>query len=75
MEDRNEQRAKCDPRRDGWPSSDRIRLKSYLRTGGTDHVPSMIDGLLSLGQYMRSMRMNLPAGAGSQSAPGDLFWM
>jgi hypothetical protein len=39
----------------------------------------MIDGLLSSGQYIRNMRMNLPAGAGSQfaslSAPGESFWM
>ncbi len=50
-----------------------------LFTGGIVHVPSMIDGLLSFGQYMRSIRMNLPAGAGSQFdslfAPGESFWM
>ena len=36
----------------------------------------MIEGSFSLGQYRRSIRMNLPAGAGSQfdslSAPGGL---
>ena len=58
--------------------------RSYARsatflTGGIVQVPSMIDGLLSSGQYIRSIRMNLPAGAGSQfdslSAPGESFWM
>jgi hypothetical protein len=38
----------------------------------------MIDGSLSSGQYMRSIRMNFPAGAGSQLAsrfgPGESFW-
>src|SRR5690349_6924327 len=54
------------------------RSATFL-TGGIVQVPSMIDGLLSFGQYIRSMRMNLPAGAGSQfaslSAPGESFWM
>jgi hypothetical protein len=48
-------------------------------TGGIVQVPLTIEGLLSSGQYMRSIRMNLPAGAGSQfaslSAPGESFWM
>lgn len=48
-------------------------------TGGIVHVPLMIEGSSVLGQYMRSMRMNLSFGAGSQldslSAPGDSFWM
>ena len=39
----------------------------------------MIEGFFSFGQYRRSIRMNLPAGAGSQfdslSAPGESFWM
>src|SRR5262249_28612448 len=43
------------------------------------HVPSRIDGSLSFGQYIRNIRMNLPAGAGSQllslSDPGLSFWM
>src|SRR5262249_5283496 len=47
-------------------------------TGGGFHVPSRIEGAVSSGQYMRSMRMNLPSGAGSQfdslSAPGESFW-
>ena len=38
-----------------------------------------IDGSFSFGQYRRSIRMNLPLGAGSQlaslSLPGDSFWM
>jgi hypothetical protein len=46
---------------------------------GIFHVPLMIEGDFSLGQYMRSIRTNLPDGAGSQfdslSAPGDWFWM
>jgi hypothetical protein len=48
-------------------------------TPGGFQEPSRIDGLLSLGQYIRSMRMNFPAGAGSQlasfSGPGDWCWM
>src|SRR5262249_42879791 len=48
-------------------------------TGGIVHVPSRIDGSLSCGQYIRNIRMNLPAGAGSQllslSDPGLSFWM
>ena len=50
----------------------------FFAAGGV-HVPSMIEGSFSFGQYMRSIRMNLPAGAGSQfvslSAPGDWCWM
>jgi hypothetical protein len=48
----------------------------FLTAGGV-HVPSMIDGGFSFGQYMRNIRMNLPVGAGSQlvslSVPGDWF--
>jgi hypothetical protein len=48
-------------------------------TGGIVHVPSMIEGAFSSGQYMRSIRINLPAGDGSQfdslSVPGESFWM
>jgi hypothetical protein len=48
-------------------------------TGGIFHEPSMIEGSFWLGQYRRIIRMNLPAGAGSQfdslSAPGVSFWM
>jgi hypothetical protein len=48
-------------------------------TGGMVHEPSRIDGPFSLGQYIRNIRMNFPAGAGSQfdskSAPGESFWM
>jgi hypothetical protein len=47
---------------------------TFITCGGV-HVPPMIDGLVSLGQYMRSMGRNGPFGAGSQldslSAPGD----
>lgn len=46
---------------------------------GIVHVPLMIDGSVSVGQYIRSIRMNSPAGAGSQfdslSLPGESFWM
>ena len=51
---------------------------ALIAAGGVQ-VPSMIEGGLSSGQYMRIIRMNLPAGAGSQfaslSAPGESFWM
>jgi hypothetical protein len=51
---------------------------STLSTGGIVQVPFRIDGSFSFGQYMRSMRMNFPAGAGSQFdslfAPGESFW-
>jgi hypothetical protein len=47
-------------------------------TDGIFHVPSMIDGGFSFGQYIRSIRTNLSLGAGSQfgslSSPGDSFW-
>src|SRR5215510_11387248 len=48
-------------------------------TAGIVHDPSMIEGLLSLGQYIRSIKMNFPGGAGSQldslAAPGESFWI
>ena len=37
-------------------------------TAGGFQVPSMIDGEVSFGQYSRNIRLNLPAGAGSQLA-------
>jgi hypothetical protein len=47
--------------------------------GGMVHDPLRIDGLSLLGQYIRNIRMNFPAGAGSQfdsrSAPGESFWI
>ena len=43
-----------------------LQFAQTFFTGGIVHVPSMIEGALSSGQYMRSIRMNLPAGAGSQ---------
>src|SRR5579871_2072630 len=50
---------------------------TFVAAGGFQ-LPSMIEGGVSSGQYMRSIRRNLPAGAGSQfdslSAPGDWFW-
>jgi hypothetical protein len=48
-------------------------------TAGGFHEPSRIEGGLSLGQYKRNIKMNLPVEAGSQFdslfAPGDAFWM
>jgi hypothetical protein len=45
---------------------------------GGVQVPSMIDGLFAFGQYMRSIGMKSPSGAGSQlaslSLPGDACW-
>ena len=47
-------------------------------TAGGFHDPSRMDGGLSFGQYIRSIKTNFPAGAGSQfdslSAPGESFW-
>jgi hypothetical protein len=44
-------------------------------TGGGVQVALRMDGVFWLGQYIRSIRTNFPAGAGSQfdslSAPGD----
>jgi hypothetical protein len=49
-------------------------LATFLTAGG-DQLPLMIEGGFSFGQYIRSIRTNLPAGAGSQfdslSDPGD----
>jgi hypothetical protein len=49
-----------------------------LATAGGVHVPLRIEGAFSLGQYMRSMAMKSPFGAGNQfaslSAPGVSFW-
>ena len=49
----------------------------FLTSGGF-HVPSRIDGGVSLGQYSRIISTNPPFGAGSQfdslSLPGDSFW-
>jgi hypothetical protein len=45
--------------------------------GGGFHVPLRMDGVVSFGQYIRSIRMKSPFGAGSQLAskasPGDSF--
>ena len=62
------------------PQASRNRNVSQfaLATGGTFHVPFRIEGDASFGQYIRSIGMNSPFGAGSQlaslSAPGDSFW-
>jgi hypothetical protein len=49
-----------------------------LATAGGVHVPLRIEGAFSLGQYMRSMAIKSPFGAGNQfaslSAPGVSFW-
>jgi hypothetical protein len=53
------------------------RNQLALITAEIFHDPLMIDGLFSLGQYNRSIRMKSPGGAGSQFAsfsfPGDSF--
>lgn len=81
---RVDRRARFHTEADLWRLARRDPGRGYARsetflTGGIVQVPSMIDGLLSFGQYIRSMRMNLPAGAGSQfdslSVPGESFWM
>jgi hypothetical protein len=55
-----------------------VEYQAAFFNGGMVHVPSRIEGSLSFGQYIRNIRMNLPAGAGSQllslSAPGVSFW-
>ena len=60
------------PSRRCWPQG------TFLSAGGF-HVPSTIDGGVSVGQYMRIVTLNSPAGAGSQfaslSVPGEAFWM
>ncbi len=54
------------------------RVQLTLATAGIFQVPSKIEGAVSFGQYILSIRMNSPFGAGSQlaclSAPGDAFW-
>jgi hypothetical protein len=59
-------------------SRHRAALASHnLLSTGIVHVPSIIDGSFSFGQYIRNIRMNLPVGAGSQFesllAPGEVF--
>ena len=48
-------------------------------TPGSFRLPSKIKGGLSFGQYMRSIGMKSPLGAGSQfeslSAPGSAVWL
>ncbi len=68
-------------RRLGHFVSQAIAIRGYeptLTTCGTFQLPSMIEGAVSLGQYIRSIRTKSPLGAGSQfdslSAPGDSFW-
>ena len=45
----------------------RLPQPAFL-AGGGDHVPSRIEGGVSLGQYIRINRMNWSLGAGSQLA-------
>jgi hypothetical protein len=53
-------------------------IQFILATCGIFQLPFRIDGDVSFGQYIRSIGMNSPFGAGSQlaslSAPGDSFW-
>ena len=60
------------------PGSAGVQAEPTFFTAGGDHELSMIEGGVSLGQYMRSIRTNFPFGAGSQllslSFPGDWFW-
>lgn len=50
---------------------------TFCTRGGVQE-PSRIEGLVSFGQYMRSIGRKAPSGAGSQFAslsfPGDSFW-
>jgi len=65
--------------RTGRPPARPIDQVDTRFTGGMAHEPLRIDGLSSLGQYMRNIRMNFPAGAGSQfdsrATPGESLWM
>ena len=63
-----------------WPlSTDGLAVLAWDGGHRTLHVPFRIDGALSFGQYMRSIGMNSPSGAGNQfdslSLPGESFWM
>ena len=55
-----------------------VQADYAFSTGGGVHVPLRIEGAFFLGQYIRSMAMKSPFGAGNQfdslSAPGDSFW-
>src|SRR5262249_25509880 len=55
-----------------------ICLYCVFVTGGGFQVPSMIDGVVDLGQYMRFIATNGSLGAGSQfaylSLPGGSLW-
>src|SRR5271167_1822711 len=57
----------------------RLPAQPTFLTGGIFQVPSRIESGLSFGLYIRMIRMNRSAGAGSQldsfSFPGDLCWM
>ena len=60
------------------PASSSCYIQLALTTCGTFQLPSMIEGGVSFGQYIRSIRTKSPFGAGSQfaslSAPGDSLW-
>src|SRR5574337_1238222 len=60
-----------------WVSAGGAGYCTFCTCGGVQ-LPSRIDGALSFGQYMRSIGMNSPSGAGSQfdslSLPGESFW-
>jgi hypothetical protein len=55
-----------------------LSAHGVFATAGGVHDSSSMDGAVSLGQYIRSMAMNGPFGAGSQlfclALPGDAFW-
>jgi hypothetical protein len=44
------------------PATDKLTF----RTGGIFHEPSMIEGFVSFGQYMRSIKTNLQAGSANR---------
>jgi hypothetical protein len=63
---------------DGFSWHQFIRADYVFSTGGGFHVPLRIEEAFCLGQYMRSIAMKSPFGAGNQfaslSAPGVSFW-
>ena len=62
----------------GQKTTSALKADYVFATAGGVHVPLRIEGAFSLGQYMRSMAMKSPFGAGNQfaslSAPGVSFW-
>ena len=62
----------------GQRETSALKADYVLATAGGVHVPLRIEGSFPLGQYMRSMAIKSPFGAGNQfaslSAPGVSFW-